>query len=580
MQIPRENRLWSVACAIVACVYVLSVPRIWQCEGVDEMDYLGLARSLARGEGYAICGEPHVLYPPLFPTMLSLIARWRGVTAWRWMYAANALLGVSGWILIGTWMRRRFGRIGRWAAWALLLGYYPWSFPCRFLMSEPLFLPLSFGALILAWRILDRNAGRAWEYALFGALCLLGAMTRAAAFTLYIALTLSGLARWWGTRRRAGLAVAALAFGLGVGFFAFWSVRADLVNPAAPESHWRWAKKYLGISKETEGIIARGEEVTDVSASPVRRVVFCAQRYGQFVLSNVRVPRNYTPLAGVLFSAFVTGLAVHGRRRSWSPLAWYTAVFLAMILMTTWLSNYHRFMVVLAPFLFLFLLEGLRSWYRVIMSARGRWAAVGLVVVGIFGLLWSARVGGGVVEDSDVRAYAHVISFAAITAYAGLIAMGLWRMAGRGFPHAVAVNRGMAAVIVVLALNAGTLAALRFRMTLNNATLRERNLEGALWCGAWMERNTPPNARCVSSVPRAVNFLADRSFRNPLYDAGALDVGGADYVLLVGPLRQTPEFRAGDEDELFRSVRSLESGRRVECVFVSGDASVYRVLAR
>ena len=337
-----KKHAWLLACVALIGVYGLTVPAVWQCEGVDEIEYLGLANSLLHGRGYVLDGQPHVLYPPLFPVFLSLVMKCFGATAWRWMYVANAFMGAMGLILMGSWIRRRFGEVGRWAAWFLLAAYYCWSFPARFLMSEPLYLPLSFGAVILAWRILERNGGKGWEYGLFGLCALLITMTRAAAISLAMALFLAGMTRWILSRKRAGLYIALLALMLGGGFFAYWSVRADYIRPDAPESHWRWAKKYLGLSHEKQGIIATGEELTEYSAKPFNRVVFCAVRYGQFVTSVVRIPPNYLPLACGLFALFLTGLIRHWIAHPWSPIAWYTAVFLIMILMTTWLTNYHR----------------------------------------------------------------------------------------------------------------------------------------------------------------------------------------------------------------------------------------------
>ena len=565
--------LWVVACMLLGAIYVSTVPRVWQCEGVDEIEYLGLANSLLHGRGYMLDGQPHVLYPPLFPVFLSLVMKCFGATTWRCMYVANAFMGAMGLILMGSWIRRRFGEIGRWAAWFLFAAYYCWSFPTRFLMSEPLYLPLSFAAVILAWRILERNSGKWWEYGLFGLCALLITMTRSAAISLALALVLAGVLRWITSRKRSGLYVALLSLFLGCGFFAFWSIRADVVNPQAPESHWRWAKKYIGLSEEKQGIIATGEELTEYSAKPVNRVVFCAVRYGQFITSVVRIPSNFLPLACGLFALFWTGLIVHWKERPWSPIAWYTVVFLVMILMTTWLTNYHRFMFVLAPFLFLFLFEGLAWWAR-----RGRVARLLLAAWGVWGLLWTFQNSSGMSADPDVQAYVKGWHIALALLYSAVF---LWAVVGlflKKTPGLVRPGQLALVVWVLLVLQAGALVVSRFRMALNNTTLQQRNLQDVVRCGAWLQQNTHADARCLSSLPRMTSFLADRFFTMPKYGKEKqIDISEADFILLLGSLREVPPYREREEAALVRAAQSgltttfRESYRR-------GDAVVFEVM--
>lgn len=560
----------------MALVYVFSVPHAWQCEGVDEIEYLSLAHSMLRGFGYTIYGEPHVLYPPLYATMLSVIMRLIDVHAWRVMYAVNALLGIGGWIIIGSWMRSRFGAAGRWAAWFLLFSYYAWSFPCRFLMTEPVFLPISFMAILLAWRILERNEGLMWEYLLLALLCLLGAMTRAAAVSLNLALVAAGGWRWLTTRRRAGLGVAVVALLLGVGFFAYWSIRADIVNPNAAESHWRWAKKYLGMSAETEGIIARGEEVTEVSAVLHRRLIFAAMRYGQFVLSVVRPPQAFLPLALLLAIVFLVGFAVHWRRHGWSPPAWYTLVFLGMILNTTWLSNYLRFYVVLAPFLFLFLAEGV-SWVwaqaverrsEFLLLTLAGWSAWGLFV----SVTHSGGIGGTAAEANylgairvAVSVFWFVVLFATALAFLRPIRISL-----------PVVEVVLPAIFVLTALQAGALIMLRARRGAENETPQLRQLYGSIHCAAWVRENTPEGVTGVAAIPRLASFTSARRFVAPTYrDDGRLDLSGVQVVLLTGRLVEVAPYRHADELRLAAAVSAAVAEGRLIPARARGGAAAF-----
>ncbi len=566
--------IWIIACLAVAVAYVCSVPRVWQCEGVDEIDYLSVAHSLALGKGYTVYGTPHVLYPPLYPFLLSLIIRFAGVASWRTMYTVNALLGVSGWILIATWMRKKFGGPGKWAAWFLLFAYYPWSFSCRYLMSEPLFLPISFGLLILVWRILERNTGTSGEYAAVGLLSLLAGMTRAAAVSLNAALVGAGMLRWLISRRRAGLVVAVLTFVFGVGFFAYWSVRADVVNPDAPESHWRWAKKYLGLSRETAGIIAQGEEVTEISAVFHRRLLFAAGRYGQFITSVVRPPRGFRP-AGVLLSlVFLLGLCLHMKRYPWSPTGWYTLVFLGMILKTTWLSNYLRFYIMIAPFLFLFLFEGGAWLLHQAFRERNR-VVIAVCIIGLAVALASFLFGSA---ESTGRegVYQQAVRLAGVLACAaGIVALTV--LPGR-VDRIAKVGRVFPALLVVLALvHTGGLVALRTREGWKNATLRFRRLDGLVRCSRWLRETGGGTGRRIATLPQVPSFVSGFVFDPPTYDeAGQLCLEGVERVLVSGMLHEVPFFRPAEERRLMAAVATaVEVGLLVEeCQ--CGQSSLYR----
>ena len=594
-----RSHLWPVACIAVALVYILTVPHTWQCEGADEIEYLSLAHSMVRGYGYTIYGAPHVLYPPLFASILSVVMRVFGIHAWRAMYTLNALLGVSGLILVGTWLRTRFGWAGRWAAWFMLFSYYPWSFSCRFLMTEPLFLPLSFTALVLAWRILARNEGRYWEYGVLGVLCLLGAMTRAAAVSLNLALVAAGGVRWITTRRRAGLAVALLALFLGVGFFAYWSARADIVDPQAVESHWRWAKRYLGMSTEEEGIIATGEEVTEISSVFHRRLIFAAMRFGQFILSVVRPPDAFLPLAALLSILFCAGLIGHWRKNAWSPLAWYTAVFLAMILNTTWLSNYLRFYLVLAPFLFLFLFEGLELTFvgrssgpsSSLSSRNGRrgapsyvfflaaWAVWGLIRVfsGVSGY------GPGAKEQlymTVVQVFAGVL-YGLVLFLTGWIVLRFYRE-GRVSARWLRSSRGgldqvLALFLAMAMVHAGVLAFYRASKTRENAALEARGLSGLVKCATWLRDHAPADATGVATIPRMVSFLSDRIISYPSYRSGYnIDLDEGAYVVLSGELVEVAPYRWYREYQLLYYAERIAERGELSQVNAADNARVFR----
>jgi len=124
----------------------------------DAAGYVGLARSLAGGDGYAFAGEPHAKFPPGFPALLAVAIRLTDDPA---CYAAMRDLVTGAGIivvLLTYFVGVRLLRLGRVQALALtaLTGtsIYLAGYSVSFLRSEPLFTCLFLGALLSgeAWR--------------------------------------------------------------------------------------------------------------------------------------------------------------------------------------------------------------------------------------------------------------------------------------------------------------------------------------------------------------------------------------------------------------------------------------------
>ncbi len=572
----RTNTLlWWIACLLVVAVYLLSVPRLWQCEGADEVEYLGLAHSMVRGFGYTLYGQPYVLYPPLYPFILSLILG-HGAGLWRLLYMVNAFCGAAGLIVGATWLRLCFGRAGRWAGWLALVSYFAWSFSTRFLLSEALFFVLSVSVLILAWRVLCEERYPGWVVALVGFGSLLCAMTRFGAVALTLAVCLSSFLKWMLTRSRAALSVLVAAAVLGGGFAVAWEIRAQHVAPQAGESYARWARTIMGVSSETAGMVARNAgEGAAVRKGWPGRALELGGRYGQYVASNVRSPSAAKPLALFLWLVFLTGLIAHLKQYPWSPIGWYTAISLLIISLTSWISSYMRYLYPLTPFLFLFLLMGARFWWKRLIGGANRPRRALLVLCGLAGLAWSATHW----VDADLAAmegrYMTVTAILSAVVYGGLIWVGIWPAPLQAVSLSGRMTRlGMTAIVILFACQTAVILAARYRLTEQNQTLRNRNLLGMADAGAWLRDNTDPQAVCISSLPRLTAFLTDRQNVSPGYTtAGGLDVGKAEYVVRIGRLNNIPAFVPEEEERLVTAL----AGAPVVPVFASGDAAVYRI---
>src|SRR5581483_2910098 len=75
----RSTATWAAALVLVLCATIpWLVQRHWDAKP-DAATYLLAARSLARGEGYRVMGEPYTLRPPGFSLALAPIVAWRGI---------------------------------------------------------------------------------------------------------------------------------------------------------------------------------------------------------------------------------------------------------------------------------------------------------------------------------------------------------------------------------------------------------------------------------------------------------------------------------------------------------------------
>jgi len=530
---------------------------------------------MVRGFGYTLYGQPYVVYPPLYPFVLSLMLG-HGTGFWSLLYTVNALCGAVGLIVGATWIRLRFGRAGRWAGWLALVSYFPWSFSSRYLLSEPLFFALSMVVLILSWRVLceERHPWRAVVLVVLGS--LLCAMTRFGAVALTLAICLSAFLKWIRTRSRAALSVLVAVAVFGGGFAVAWEVRARIVDPGAVESYARWTQKAIGVSSESTGMIAQSVgEGTDVRKAWPERAFALGARYGQYVMSNVRMSAVAVPLALFLGVVFLTGLTFHLVRCVWSPVGWYMVVSLAMISLTSWFSSYTRYLYPLTPFLFLFLLEGVGIWRAGVFGRGVAWMRLCLVLWGAGGLVGAGMswpvTGCATTEGLYITAFAGLC----VLVYAAMVFVGMWPGRVRFFAtNDRVVGVCMAALVLSAALQTSLIAAARSRLTAQNHTLAQRNLVGLVAAAAWLKETSDPQAVCASSLPRLTAFLSDRRNVAAGYaEDGKLDGRAVDYFVRIGPLRDVPAFRPDEEDRLATALRKSPAVP----VFASGDAAVYRV---
>ena len=562
MNASRGEVVWRIACVALVVVYLLTSPQSWQFESFDELDYVGLARSLAAGDGYTMEGVTHTLYPPAYPLLLSIIHR-LDPRGWAWMYMLNALCGSLACVIAATWIRRSFGTPGKLAGWLALGSYYSWSFSTRYLISEPLFLLGSFFALGCAWRGL--NGDSRWRYWPAGVAVglLLSAMTRSGAVALTAALFLAGVLHALLNDKRSGFKLAVASAIAGGGFFLFWEVRAAVMNPDARESYFLWAARFLGLSTGEGTLVAAnpGEGVTDATATWGGRCLHLVHEVGEYLASAARPGDNFGPLAMLLAFCVVTGACVHMSRHRSSPLALYLAVSLVVFSLTSWVTSYPRYLYVVGPLLYLFAVEG-----AAFLGDGRPGQRLLFLLTGLMGLTITWRTGADFVPGESLEERYQAAQFVVCAVLYCLCIVQSVRPLRMG-PVVCAL------MITLPALNfahSGMLLFHRWKSQQTGEALRAKNMTGLEQCAEWLRTQTPENARILSSFPRLATILADRMVMPAPMDTGASLAGFPGYVLLSGDLVGVPAFRQHDE----RALETMAKAAGFVAVFEAGDAAV------
>lgn len=575
MQPRSYARVWFFVFIFQACLYLLVLPSTWQCEGVDEIEYLALADSLQKGFGYSLYGEPYGYYPPLYPTVLGIAGMAFGTEPWRWMHALNAFLGLIGMHLGALLVRRHFKHVGTWASVAMLGSYFVWSFSSRYLMSEPLYLALSMGTLygVQKWKNAEGSPGKAAALTLVG--LFLAATTRSAAITLTAAvstsLLLHGLSQ---PTRRKSIVLAVLCAIVGFGFFISWEIRGLRINPDSPESYLRWAAKFIGVEAEENSIVAnnRGEGIAPGENTLFNRIQILSSKVGQHVLSMPRVPANFAPLGGLISGLLIWGLGHRLWRQRDDVFAWVTLAGLGIAAITSWVSSYPRYLYVISPLVFVFVFLGAEDLFMRARSSRTLRTA--LSGWGLAGILWTFLGEHQAVDAEGMMAlYLKALETLLIGLYLLLLILpalpGLWI---HRFPRKTRILGVVG--LVLLVGHATVMMGMRVQQTRLNQTLNYRNLTGVLECARWSRDNLRPATRLWCTYPLLVRYLADQEVQAPaIPERGIIDPG--DAALTLGILTAVPAM-PWDAEKLFaQAISEQESRGEITCVYRAGDAAVW-----
>lgn len=378
-----SSRWWVVGVGVVMvlalAIYLLRLDRVVGLF-VDDAWYVLLAQALATGQGYQLINSPSpgILpsYPPVYPFLLSLAYRLSP------SFPDNLLLlkavSVLAMLGVGALSFRHFRRDRQWTPWLSLVTALAVTLAPSLVflatssaMSECVYMLFQLLAVVLIETSRRADEGkRAWLYAALG-----GAAAATAFLTRSIGLAVigAGLVYLLKERRwRAAGAFAATALLLAAPWLIY--SRLHKTTPAQrqeqagmivlPYDVQFWQRR---AGDASSGTIRAGDLPTRmwnnalmvVSNNPAR--LFTPSFYRSAKLSGEEVLEkgSETKLLALLFSALILlGLALTCYRR---PTAAEFTVAFTFLIAIVWPWDPYRFMLPLAPFLFFYLLEGLRA---------------------------------------------------------------------------------------------------------------------------------------------------------------------------------------------------------------------------
>jgi len=389
---------------LIGAVYLALVPRVWFVTP-DATVYVGLARSLTRGEGYTFNLAPYGKYPPVFPVMLALVYATLGQNTWA-MQLLVALCGVGA--LVATYALVR-PRAGRWPALAVVLLTATCTWFCGhsllYLLSGIPYAFFSLAALWLAGRELQSARFSVLRWLVVAALATVAIYTHLSGVALVPALALGILVgpAPQRTRRERWLAAGVVA-GIGSLAAGYWVVRG-------------WGLPHAS---------SYGELVTAPMQDVGRIVEKTAQRLTEWTATplSMKCRRVSWPFGLVCLGLFLVPGLVKAIRQSRDLTALYVCAYAAVMAVVGGRGGQERYVVPVLPLLFYFGYSSatiLGEWVASALGKLGRggrdagsahlWPRLvvlllGLSVLGYAGSRWakSRNAAGGFTAEGRAEA--------------------------------------------------------------------------------------------------------------------------------------------------------------------------------
>ncbi|OGP58872.1 MAG: hypothetical protein A2V67_19350 [Deltaproteobacteria bacterium RBG_13_61_14] len=389
-----------VAAGLIAILYLATAnPEFRFMEGATAIKLLQ-ARALLGGEGYTDIGRigspPEIVRPPGFALIIAGVIALFGEDMLV-LKVINNSFAPLGFFALFFLFRRRTQDPGL----ALLMALAAYLFPhlyeiARYLESEVLFCLLFFASLAVFETAHDKSFRDQRLLVLFCFLLAVATLVRTAAFVLVPAAWLT-LAFDSKAPRRLRLIWAGVILGTWIVVGGGWMIRTQLV---APKGELTYLTKLLaGEPVNSFYWLAEDHRVPLLPRPPRATAGAVARRclpntvfFFRQVLGNLWRASSAWPLPAVLAAVGLpAGLAllglVLGLFRKRRILDFATVLYLGVILF--WPYQDHRFLLPIAPFLLLYLIEGFQAGARFVfrVSSEPTWPRARFAILAVLVLL-------------------------------------------------------------------------------------------------------------------------------------------------------------------------------------------------
>jgi len=373
-----------LGCAAVLAAYVLLVNRYWHFMP-DSAVYLGLGRSLARGEGYVYNGVPHAKYPGgmgyLLGALLTVSRRF------LWLNAVQCAILLGGLAALYVALRQLTDHAAAFTLMLLTATLFWVQEYATSLLSEAPFLLLSNAAVLMTLVFCRRRGSRLRAVLLAG---IIGALAAAFWFRILSCLWAGpiGLALLFGDRgedRFRGRLVNAAILGVAVlvmmGLYFAWTRRPR--PPALPATPQRVAAtpyalpKLQGAGAVTRRAMGAIRWPTDILCAPW-------EAGARLLLPDWLV----SGVGALVFVVLMLGCCRLWREGAVLPAAWLAFLIPLAAFGPEYRPTLGRYAVPVAPFILISFLVGLRATGEFLRN-RGVCLVTGrrLVTVGLAALL-------------------------------------------------------------------------------------------------------------------------------------------------------------------------------------------------
>lgn len=373
---PPNGIVWAKAAVIASlgAFYLATAQSLFTFDH-DMSLYLGLARALARGEGFVFNGAFNDQVPPGLPALLAPVAAFISVSDIRVFQRVIAVFGILALYLMWSWARAA-NRPYPWLT-ALLVGLIPafYSAATGRVYAEVPYIVASLAVLWWGERAID-PAGRALKPIILVpvALCAVAVPAlRTVGIALPAALVMAALHDT--IRRRAGAVRA-----------ADWRPAATVIAAVSSAFVITWSRIVAANESGTFGggfapsymahLTLRNAQVPDSGTAAVSELVLrippAVLRQGAHAAEMATgvswiKPLWLSPL--ILIVGVIVGIGWWRTLKRDQPLAaWYAFLFVGIIAIWPF-DEGQRFLVPIAPLLVAFAVDGARSVFGFAVSA-------------------------------------------------------------------------------------------------------------------------------------------------------------------------------------------------------------------